>query len=170
MMHVTRRAGLIRLDHLRRSEMAAKIPESLEFEHRELHEQLEKAMASPGRTGEAAREVMKVLEPHILLEREFAMPPLSSLAQIAWGEILPEMARFIGRTEAFKAKLPRMLDDHKQIVAALRNLMQAAAAEKQPGAAQFAQKMIMHAQMEEEILYPAAILVGEYLRLRMEKG
>jgi hypothetical protein len=150
--------------------MATKIPESLEFEHRELREQLEKAMAAPGRTGEAAREVMKVLEPHILLEREFAMPPLSNLAQIARGEILPEMARFIDKTDAFRAELPRMLDEHKLILAALRTLMQAAAAEKQIGAAQFAQKMIQHAQMEEEILYPAAILVGEYLRLRMGKG
>lgn len=150
--------------------MAAKIPESLEFEHRELRDQLEKAMASPGRTGEAARDVLRVLAPHFLLEREFAMPPLSDLAQIARGEILPEMARFIDKTDAFKAELPRMLDEHKLIVGALGTLLQAAAAEKQPGAAQFAQKMIMHAQMEEEILYPAAILVGEYLRLRMGKG
>ena len=150
--------------------MAAKIPESLEFEHRDLREQLEKAMASPGRTGEAAREVMKLLGPHILLEREFAMPPLSRLAQIARDEIVPEMARFIDKADAFKAELPRMLDEHKLIVATLRTLMQAAAAEKQPGAAQFAQKMIQHAQMEEEILYPAAILVGEYLRLRMGRG
>lgn len=150
--------------------MASKSPEALEFEHRELREQLEKAMASPGRTGEAAREVMKVLEPHILLEREFAMPPLACLAQIARGEIAPDMRRFIDKTDAFKAELPRMLDEHKLIVNALRTLMQAATVEKQPGAAQFAQKMIQHAQMEEEILYPAALLVGEYLRLKMGKA
>lgn len=149
--------------------MAEKIPESLEFEHRELREQLEKAMASSGRTGEAAREVMKVLGPHILLEREFAIPPLSRLARIARGEITPDMARFIDKTDAFKAELPRMLDEHKLIVAALRTLMQAAAAEKQAGAGQFAQKMIQHAQLEEEVLYPAAILVGEYLRLKLGK-
>lgn len=150
--------------------MATKSPESLEFDHQELREQLEKAMASPGRTGEAAREVMKVLGPHILLENEFAMPPLALLARIARDEILPEMARLIDKTDRFKAELPRMLDEHKLIVAALRTLMQAAALEQQPGAAQFAQKMIQHAQLEEEILYPAAILVGEYLRLRMGEG
>jgi hypothetical protein len=147
--------------------MATKTPESLEAEHRELRDALQKAAAAPGKTGEAAREVFKVLSPHILLEQEFAMPPLTQIARIARGEITPEMARFIDKTDAFKAELPRMLDEHKLIVAALRNLMQAAAAEKQPGAAQIAQKMIQHAQMEEEILYPAAILVGEYLRLKM---
>lgn len=146
------------------------VPESLQYEHRELREHLEKAAAAPGRTGEAAREVVQVLMPHILLEAEFAMPPLTILPRLAAGEITPDMARFIDRTDAFKAELPRMLDEHKLIVAALRTLMRAAAEEKQPGHAQFAQKMILHAQMEEEILYPAAILVGEYLRLRMGKG
>jgi len=147
--------------------MARTTPESLEFEHRELRDALQKAAAAPGKTGEAARDVFKVLSPHILLEQEFAMPPLTQIARIARGEITPDMARFIDKTDAFKAELPRMLDEHKLIVQALRTLMQAAAAEKQPGAAQFAQKMIQHAQMEEEILYPAAILVGEYLRLKM---
>jgi Hemerythrin HHE cation binding domain len=147
--------------------MPKQTPESLEFEHRELRDALQRAAAAPGKTGEAAREVFKVLSPHILLEQEFAMPPLTQIARIARGDITPDMARFIDKTDAFKAELPRMLDEHKLIVAALRTLMQAAAAEKQPGAAQFAQKMIQHAQMEEEILYPAAILVGEYLRLKM---
>ena len=150
--------------------MVTKTPDSLDSEHRDLREHLERAMAAPGRTGEAAREVMNVLAPHILLEHEFAMPPLSHLAAIARGEITPEMGRIIDKTDAFKAELPRMLDEHKLIVAALRTLLQAATAEKQPGSAQFAQKMILHAQMEEEILYPAAILVGEYLRLKMGKA
>ncbi|MGH9363764.1 MAG: hemerythrin domain-containing protein [Thermoanaerobaculia bacterium] len=145
-------------------------PESLQFEHRELREHLDKAVAAPGRTGEAAREVVKVLQPHILLETEFAMPPLTLLPKLARGEVTPDMARFIDKTDAFKAELPRMLDEHKLIVGTLRTLLQAATAEKVPVAAQFAQKMIMHAQMEEEVLYPAAILVGEYLRLRMGKG
>jgi hypothetical protein len=29
-----------------------------------------------------------------------------------------------------------------------------------------AQKLIQHARTEEDVLYPAALLVGEYLRLR----
>ena len=150
--------------------MAGKIPEALEFDHRELREHLDKAVAAPGRTGEAAREVVKVLQPHILLEAEFAMPPLTILPRLARGDVTPDMARFIDKTDAFKAALPRMLDEHKLIVEALRTLLQAATAEQQPGSAQFARKMIMHVQMEEEVLYPTAILVGEYLRLRMGKA
>jgi len=147
--------------------MTRKTPESLEAEFRELSDALQKATAAPGKTGQAAREVLDVLSPHILLEQEFAMPPLTQIARISRGEITPDMRRFIEKTDNFKEELPRMLHEHRLIVAALRKLMQAAAEEKQEGAAKFAQKLIQHAQLEEEILYPAAILVGEYLRLKM---
>jgi hemerythrin HHE cation binding domain-containing protein len=147
--------------------VATKTPEALDFVHRELNDALQKAAAAPGRTGEAARDVLERLTSHVLMEQEYATPPLAEIARIANGEITPDMARYIEKTDAFKAELPHMLEDHKLIVEALRTLMQAAAAEKQSGAAQFAQKMIQHAQLEEEVLYPAAILVGEYLRLKM---
>ena len=45
-------------------------------------------------------------------------------------------------------------------VKALQNLLRAATAEKHAGYAHFAQNLILHAQMEEEVLYPASILVG----------
>ena len=32
----------------------------------------------------------------------------------------------------------------------------------------FAEKLTLHAQTEEEVLYPASILVGDYLKLRMK--
>jgi hypothetical protein len=34
--------------------------------------------------------------------------------------------------------------------------------------ARFAEKLMLHAKTEEEVLYPAAILVGEYLKLKLE--
>jgi len=150
--------------------VATQTPESLQFEHRELSDALQKAALAPGKTGKAARDVQDVLAPHILAEQEYAMPPLAQIARIARGEITPDMERLIEKTDAFRAELPHMLEEHKLIVAALRSLMQAAAAEKQHGAAQFAQKLIQHAQLEEEVLYPAALLVGEYLRLRMTRN
>ena len=60
-----------------------------------------------------------------------------------------------------------MLQEHKDIVVALKNLIAAATQENKPEHAHFAEKLILHAQNEEEVLYPAAILVGEYLKLRL---
>jgi hemerythrin superfamily protein len=62
-----------------------------------------------------------------------------------------------------------MLQEHKAIVVALDNLKTAAKEENKPEHAHFAVKLTLHAQNEEEVLYPAAILVGEYLKLKLEK-
>ena len=53
-----------------------------------------------------------------------------------------------------------MLEEHKQIVGALENLTHAAKQENKSEYIHFAEKLKLHAQTEEEVLYPAAILVG----------
>jgi len=146
------------------------VPECLKIEHDELRDQLTRAAAAGGRTGEAAKRVQAVLRPHILLEEEFAIPPLALLPSLARGQITPDMKRFQVLSETLKAELPRMLDEHVLIIEALRGLMKAAQEEGHAGYAQFATKMILHAQTEEEILYPASILVGEILRARFAKS
>ncbi|MBC8647444.1 MAG: hemerythrin domain-containing protein [Thermoanaerobaculia bacterium] len=140
------------------------------IEHRELRHLLQTAEASGGRTGAAATAVMRVLFPHMVMEETYAMPPLKLLPRLARGDATSDMSRIIDTSETLRKELPRMLEDHKQIVLALRQLMQAAAAEGHDGYAQFATKLIAHAQLEEDVLYPAAILVGDYLRLRLNQG
>jgi hypothetical protein len=39
--------------------------------------------------------------------------------------------------------------------------------ENKPRVQHFAERLKQHAKTEEEVLYPAAILVGEYLKLRL---
>jgi len=146
---------------------AGEAPETLEVELEQLHEELVRATEAGGETGEAARKVLKTLFPHMVLERAFAMPPLKLLAGLARGEFRPEMKKILRRTDGLQAELPRMLEQHAQIVVAVRKLLQAAQREGHAGYAGLAQRVIHHAQKEEEILYPAAILVGEYIKLRL---
>jgi hypothetical protein len=63
-----------------------------------------------------------------------------------------------------------MLEDHVHIVAALRRLLQAAVKERHEGYAGFAQRLILHAQQEEEVFYPASILVGEFIKLKLGRS
>jgi hypothetical protein len=62
-----------------------------------------------------------------------------------------------------------MLAEHKEIVAALAKLVDAAKAENKPDVVHFADKLMLHAQTEEQVLYPAAILVGEVIRSKLAK-
>lgn len=143
------------------------LPRFLLAEHDELHDEIWKATKLGGETGAAAKAVVRVLLPHVLLEEEFGLPPLTVLPRLARGEVTADMEPLIAKAERLKAELPRMLDDHKHIVSALQVLLQAATKENHGGYARFAQKLILHAQMEEEVFYPASILVGEYLKSKL---
>jgi len=129
---------------------------------------LVKATQAGGKTGEAARAVAVLLHPHFE-EEEYAQLPLGLLPLLAEGTVTLEMEQVLALTDKLKADLPQMLQEHKAIVAALKTLVDAATKEGKPEHADFAEKLILHAQTEEEVLYPSAILVGEYLKLKFKK-
>jgi len=70
-------------------------------------------------------------------------------------------------TDRLKADQSHMVEEHKQIVAALDNLIDIANKENKTQVVQFAEKLKLHAQTEEQVLYPTAILIGEYLKLKL---
>lgn len=141
--------------------MKFEIPKPLQVEHEELHARLVNATREPGAVGEAAREVARLLHPHFVREEEFALPPLALLAELARGGASAGMAEVLPMTRRLKAELPGMLAEHRQIVDALDKLRAAARAGGLAEHARFAEALVLHAQTEEQVLYPAAILVGE---------
>ena len=117
------------------------IPQSLQVEHRAIHEALEAAIKAPGRTGAAAREVAAVLGPHFKREDEIALPPLGLLAPLARGERPAGMSEALAMSDALRKELPRMLAEHKQIRAATEKLRDAAREEKATVHEQFAEEL-----------------------------
>jgi len=150
--------------------MEPKTPQSLKLEHEELHAQLARATKAGGATGEAAKTVAKALHPHFLKEEEYALPPLGLLPILAEGKSLPEIDVAVEMTDRLKADLNHMLLEHKEIVAALKALTEAAKLEGKDEFVHFAEELTRHAQTEEEVLYPASILVGQYLKIIRELG
>ncbi len=146
-----------------------KTPTSLKHEHQELHAELVAATKAGGKTGAAAEAVALALHPHFVKEEEYAMPPLGLLAQMVKGEVPPDSGAVIAMTDKLKNDLTHMLHEHKTIVIQLHRLMEAAQSEKKDGYVHLAEKLILHAQTEEEVLYPAAILIGEYLKLKTRR-
>lgn len=145
-----------------------RVPASIQHEHDELHTDLDAATRRPGRTGEAARQVVRVLQPHFIREQEYVTPPLGLLRQLVADKLSASMLEVLPLTDQLKKEFPRMRDEHQAIAGALRDLADAARAEDHQDIARFAERLMLQAEMEEEILYPAAILVGEYLRLRFK--
>ena len=149
--------------------MEFNIPASLHLEHEELHAELAKATQVTGGLGEAAKNVAAILGPHFRKEEEYALPPLGLLSLLARGKIRPAMKEVLPMTDKLEADLPQMLEEHKAIVTALKYLIEEAKNAKMPKYVHFAEKLTLHAQNEEEVLYPAALLVGEYIQLKLTK-
>lgn len=148
--------------------MEFKTPAGLHQEHEALHKMLKTATEYSGETGKVARVVAKVMHPHFIKEEEYALPPLGLLPMLAEGKILPGMKPAITMTDKLKSELPQMLEEHKQIEAALKELVKASKAENHPDATTFAEQLMAHAKTEEVISYPTAILIGEYLKLKLK--
>lgn len=144
------------------------VPGAMVAEHRELHEELEKAVKSGGKTCDAAKVVEERLSVHFEKEEQFALPQLGLLAPLAQGKVTPDMKPAIELSDRLKAEMPKMLEEHKGIVEALENLEAAARAENKPQALAFVETLSAHAENEEQVMYPAAILVGEYLKLKLK--
>ena len=146
--------------------MYVEIPQSLKMEHEELHDELRKAMKYAGKVGDAAKAVANVLHHHFIKEEEYALPPLGLLSFLSQGKFTSEMNEIVSMTEKLKLDLPNMVEEHRLIVKELDNLIEVAKKENGMEIVLFAEKLKLHAKNEEEVLYPAAILVGEYLKLR----
>lgn len=149
--------------------MKPKIPEPLKLEHEELHADLVRATKAGGKTGEAAKAVAQVLHDHFVKEEEFALPPIGLLAELTRGKADEQMRSVLVMTDRLKAELPEMLREHQAVVAALKKLTAAAETENLPDHVRFAEKLMLHARTEEEVLYPAAILAGEYIKLKLAR-
>lgn len=140
------------------------IPSAVAAEHEHLLAALEEAVRVPGAVGQAAKEVKRVLQPHFEAEEEYALPPLAALAPLAAGKPFADDKAVIEKAKWLKDNMARMMAEHKTIVQALDKLDAAAKADNKPAQAEFVAMLKQHATFEEQIMYPAAILVGQYLQ------
>ena len=145
------------------------IPASMRAEHDEIHAALERATQAKGPVGEAARALAKVLHPHFVREEEIALPPLGLLAPLARGEFTESMRDVLPMTDALRAELPRMLEEHVAIRAATARLGEVARAAHDAPVVRLTEQLALHARSEEELFYPAAVLVGDIVRARAER-
>ena len=143
------------------------IPHPLQHEHETLHERLRLATQAGGEVGEAAKTLARLMHPHFVKEDQIALPPLGLLGPLARGEWNAEMAEVLKLTEQLEAELPQMLAEHQAIVAALNRLREAAVRAGRNDIVAFAEALVEHARTEEEVMYPAAVLVGQLVRQRL---
>jgi len=149
--------------------MKFEIPAALKQEHDDLRANVAAAGKEPGALGEAARELAHLLEAHLAKEEQLVYPPLGLLPAVVEGRITEEMAEAVAMTRQLKDDLADMLLEHRRIQDALRKLRAAAASASRPAYERFADALIAHIETEEEVIYPASMLVGEHVAQHLER-
>lgn len=143
--------------------MTLQVPVSLKSEHDAMDVALRHAIREPGRTGDAARRLAQVMDGHMMREEKFALRPLGLLKTLARGETPAELGEAMRMIEGLRREMPQMIDEHRQISELVRVLANEAQAEGKTEYVELAEEIIKHAHLEEDVLYPAALLVGLFL-------
>lgn len=142
------------------------VPAAIAAEHDEIRDALASVAREPSRLGEVASTLAIVMEDHLDREEAYALPPLALLSALARGEAYEEMRDILPITDALAVEIPALVDQHRIITKAARELRATAQAEDRPEIERLAQQIMRHVQVEEQINYPAALLVGAIVESR----
>ena len=116
--------------------------------------------------GLADDTAQSIIVPHMQREVEFALPSLALLRDLADGSISEDMAPVLLLVDRFRRWLPEMFSDHRDIAMVMMDLEAAAMDDRKPEFARVVPRALLHTEMEV-VIYPASLLVGQYLGLRL---
>ncbi|MDG6945799.1 MAG: hemerythrin domain-containing protein [Nitrososphaerota archaeon] len=139
-------------------------PSSLEEEHRELFRELVELESEGGETGKAVKELLAVLEPHFEKEESVVMPLLGALRPLSDGKPIRNPSEAMSLYKRLSSDYPKMLKEHAQVKKLIESVRMAAAKVEKGRALTVMDGLEHHAKVEEEVLYPAAMLVGAFAK------
>lgn len=144
--------------------MVLSTPSVIKEEHEDLHRLLSKLSAIRSKVGEEARKVEETLKPHFEKEEKLALPLLGLLKNIAEDKSIEDPQRAAELADKFATEYEKMLQEHAEISKSLESLETVARTAKKRAAVTFVKNLRRHAKLEEEVLYPAALLIRNSLR------
>ena len=144
------------------------VPSSLKKTHSELLQQLHQFTLIKDSSVKVALKLEELMLHHFLEEEDYILPTLGLLPSLAKGQLPESPTEIIMLSEKAKSQMDHMSAEHQLIKAYIEELKQASKEENQPAIIAFEKEVSKHAISEEEVYFPAAIMVGEYLKLKSE--
>lgn len=135
-------------------------PPSLKEEHKEIMGLLREYSEIQGETGNAVKKLLDVLEPHFQKEEKLAMPVLGSLPELVSGNRLRNLSEIAESQGALLEEYDGMLEEHSELRKFIASTKEIARQEKHQEVIDLLDGLAHHARVEEEVLYPAALLAG----------
>ncbi|MBA4020684.1 MAG: hypothetical protein C0483_26285 [Pirellula sp.] len=145
-----------------------KVPASLRARHEAFHAEFIQATKEAGKLGDAARLIEQLGSAHFAKAKD-VFPPLGLLPRLATGKVTPEMGEAVQIAEKLRAGLPQIHGEHRELLAGLKRLGEAAKEERKTDYVRFVERLTLHIQEEEDVLYPTVLLIGEYVKRELDK-
>ena len=148
----------------RPAEEATKVelPPALQLSHARLSATLAKAMRTRGQTMIAAEVVGQLLEPHLHREDKDVLRILGLLDSLtASGK--PGHALDISEWNLLEPVEQSLEQERIALVRAVEKLSATAKAEGADQVVEFAERLLLRLRLDEEVFYPAALLIRDYL-------
>jgi hypothetical protein len=141
-------------------------PHALRMEDKHLREDLARAVTDQGSVGSAAKEIERILLPHLETRENLVFRPLGLLRALAHGGPSVDRAQALALVEQIERDMPKFEQEHKAIYDANKRLIDAVNREHKPQYLDLSDRIWVHMRLEEEVLYPTVSLVGRYLKLQ----
>ncbi len=140
------------------------IPQSLVFEHEQTLNRLMILGQRPGEVGVVARKALVVFKKHTTREREYILPPLALLPDLADGKVTADMAWALAMADRVKADREEIFQEHTEVTDVMNELLVAGQQAHDNDAVEFAQDAVGDSLNDLELLEPTVLLIGDYLR------
>lgn len=145
------------------------VPSTIKTTHDSLLKSIRTLTSLDDSTGAAGSRLYDIMKYHFSQEEQDLFPSFGLLPDIAQGKIPDGGRAAIEQAEKFKANSAKLFAEHQMIDAYLQQLISAAEKENHPGAGSFNKQLKAHAREEEGILFPAVIVLADYLKLKSGK-
>ncbi len=148
--------------------MRPKIPGAIKEEYEDLYDRLNAAARVRGEIGRTAMAAFRRMQSHYLKDQEYALPPLKLLPTVAAGNVTGEIDQIQTMCNRLKRQLPALIEENDTIIRELGQLADVATIEEKPEYRDLARQLIRFLEREKHILYPASVLMGEYIRVKTD--
>lgn len=107
-----------------------------------------------------------LLKYHFTEEEQYVFPVLAKLPELAAGNIPANSDSIVALTMKFKSNSAKLLAEHQMIKSLIEEYKVGAKTQSQTGFEEFQKALAEHASAEEEIFFPATVLIGDYLKFK----
>jgi hypothetical protein len=145
-----------------------KLLNALRLAHDEARAAFGRAKTEEGPIAHAAKRAAQLYLPHFEREEKALFPVLELVPELAQGHVRLEMAKLLPPISQFGVRHDPLKIEHQWILSAVDDLLRTAHMEKNKELVDIAHTLKEHERIEDEVAYPAAMMIGNYLRKMLE--